>query len=433
MTGDRNFLFVLSPNAGILDSWLPVLDRLARLPHVKIHAILPRPRATLNLRRKDFMIRSSAETFASVHFCTADGRWNRARSLVHARRKLVLTNWGRRLLKNRVTGQPRGMQDDPTLDHEATRSYLEEAGMHRPTAMLCDISEARKPYFSGLLQSVPQAKIHSVSQAVSLQEFGDSPSTPTRVPFSGQVQERIETQFLLSESEARHYSAQYGLSNSQISVSGIFRHDPQWIAQAFPRARTKGLQPGSYLFLASRPTSPKYLPHSEKQRVIAMTHEQARKNGLTLVVRRHPFEPSRRQFDQLLGKPGKKNNWLETARHSMDVGFECAFAITLNSSVAIDMAAMGVPVIDPVDYRTLRDDSPTIRFDDRGRPISSYSKSEIAIGASDESSFSAAAGRLSKQGGRSVAHPSKAYRALYADPAGAIQSAVQRILNADRS
>jgi len=416
MPEERNFLFVLSPNAGILDSWLPVLDRLARIPYVKIHAILPRPRATLYLRGSDFMIRKTAKTFASVHFCAADGQWGRARNLVQARRKLVCSNW-----KQRLFGPSSGTssctqaglsQYEPGAELEATRSHLEKAGLHRPEGMLCDVSESQKTYFSGLLQATPQSGIHSVSQAVSLRELRADQPRPVSQSLPSYICERIETQFLLGESEKTHYQSKYGLLPGQIVVSGVFRHDPAWIAQVQAQTVNDGLKPGRYIFLVSRPVNPRYLPLSEKQRIIRMVHEQARKRGLTLVIRPHPFEGNRREFDRLIGPPGKQNHWIETGRHPLDIGFKCALSVTLNSSVAVDMAAMGVPVIDPVDYAKLQEDSPSTRFDDLGSPISTFAESGIAVGAKDEASFRRAMDGLLEPSERFEPRPSEEYRNL---------------------
>lgn len=428
MAEERNLVFVLSPNAGILDSWLPVLDRLARMPKVRIHALLPRPRATLNLRQDDFMVRNAARIFASAHFCTSDGRWARARNLVQARRKLVLSNRAHSLVDSLTRTPNRRFQEDPTIDEESTRRYLERMGLHRAEAMFCDISESHKPYFTGLLQATPQTRIHSVSQGISLRETGDGPSHSVESTFPPQIRDRIETQFLMSSSEMAHYGPKYGLSPHQTCISGIFRHDPGWHQRMRQPGSIPGPEPGSYVFLASRPASARYLPRVEKQRVICMVHEQARKRGLSLAIRRHPFEGNKRELERLIGKPGARNQWFETARHPMDVGADCALAVTLNSSVAIDMAAIGVPVIEPIDYAGYRRDAPNVRLDDNGRQVSIYSKSGVAIGASTETDFASAMDQLLAPGQPSRLGASAAYRALYADPTGSIDEAVSRIL-----
>jgi len=299
--------------------------------------------------------------------------------------------------------------------------------------LLCDVSVVQKPYFSSLLQATPRTGIHSVIHGVTLRETSTERSATVRSTLPPHVRERIKTQFLLSTSEEPHYHSAYGISTAQMHVSGVFRHDPEWVARLRSHGDTRGLEAGSYMFLVSRPVNPRYLQHAEKKRIIVMAHEQARKRGLTLVIRRHPFESNQREFERLLGKPGKRNRWLETVRHSMDIGLDCAVAVTLNSSVAVDLAAIGVPVIDPVDYSKLQEGSPTTRFDDDGRPVSIHCKAGIAVGAPDETSFSVAVDQLARRGRASKVQPSTAYRALYADPNGAIRNATRRILESARS
>ncbi len=94
-----------------------------------------------------------------------------------------------------------------------------------------------------------------------------------------------------------------------------------------------------------------------------------------------------------------------------------------------DRHFLGGPVIDPIDYSKLRDNSASIRFDDLGRPIGLFFSSGISIEARDEESFSAAVERFSKKTTPSRVQPSKAYRAFYADPAGCVQRAADRILD----
>jgi hypothetical protein len=193
------------------------------------------------------------------------------------------------------------------------------------------------------------------------------------------------------------------------------------------------MAPGSYVFLASRPASAKYLPQDEKQRAIRLVHEQTLKMGLTLVVRLHPFESGKRQFQRWLGKAGGTNRWLETQRHPLDIGADCALAATLNSSVAIDMAAMGVPVVEPIDYSVFPDDSQHTRLDRHGCPIGVYSQLGITVPANNAEDLASALNRLRRANIVGADGPSAEYRALYADPAGSIDGALRHILRACQS
>lgn len=427
MAEERNFLFVLSPNAGILDSWLPVLDRLAQTPQVRIHALLPRPEATLKLRSSDFMVRCSMRTFASVHFCRPDGRWAQTRNLVKARQKLALSNRMRSAQRLNPLSRQRA-RGDSTPRQDVTRTYLERIGLHRAEALLCDISEHRKPYFAALLRATPEIPIHSVSQGIFLREVAGERPLSSRQLLPDWLRGRMATQFLMGASEDSFYRPRFGLSSRQLCLAGIFRHDPEWLDRMHGPAPEHDMTPGTYVFLASRPSSPRYLPQAEKRRVIRMVHEAARTRGLTLVVRRHPFEGSKREFERLIGKAGKRNGWLETARHPLDVGAECALAVTLNSSVAIDMAAMSVPVVEPIDYTGYPEDAPNIRLDENGRQTSVFTQSGIAIGASSEAELASAMDRLLGRRQRARTGASAAYRALYAEPAGSIDHAARRML-----
>lgn len=428
MRDERNFLFVLSPNAGILDSWLPVLDRLAATPRVKLHALLPRPDATINLRREDFMVRNSAPVFSTVHFSSTTGNWASARTLIQARQKLALVNRIRQTTRWLSRNPTRRSQSEPGFDESATRAHLEQANLHSAEAILCDLSEHRKPYFNALLRAAPHARLYSVSQGLSIRELTTGRAISSEPSLPAHLRDRTASQFLLGKPKGTHYRSRFGLLPHQIAVTGIFRHDPAWLKRMHNPRVKQHLEPGSYVFLASRSASRRYLPPTERERSIRLVYEQARKRGLALVLRRHPFESDKRQIERWLGKEGKKNHWFETGRHPLDIGAASAIAVTLNSSVAVDMAAMGIPVMDPVDYSIFEEDAPNTRFDSHGRPISIYSQSGITIAASTEADFSREMDRLLERNIPETPEPSAEYRAMYADPKGSIERAMRRIL-----
>lgn len=425
----RDLLFIMSPNSGILDAWLPVLERINASGRVRIHALVPWQRTLLNLRPDDFLVRIATSIFSSIHYCKPNGVWAGARDLGQARAKLQCTQKLNGAIK-RITGyQDTASRDtDPTTREREAKKYFLKAGLNRGSPILCDISEWEKPYFAALLNITPETRIYSAAHGIDLRSLCKSTDLSESRTLPKNIEERLVLQFALGESERPYYLTKLNISPKKLCISGVFRHDPVWRRKIQIIARNSKPIDFPYIFIASRNANKTFLPLDEKKRIYQIIQKEARRRSLAMVIRRHPLEGNKRAIDRMLGKSGDVETWLDTMRHPLDIGADCRLAITLYSSVAVDMAAMNVPTIEPIDYGNCPKTASNIRLDSRGNPTSFYIKHGIVHDASNAEELSCLMDHFAPEAGRSVKESSPAYRSLYADPTDSIRMAAECVL-----
>lgn len=429
--GVSRVILLVTPHSGVIETWLPVLAELRKLrPDILLHLVFPRPELRPSLNLRDFSVHSATRIVDSWICALPNGRWiNRPQpGFLPAWHRL---NHGLRFLRNRL-------MPGPYRQIDALHAFTDRFGprfAEEVIAVLCDAEELRHAAVGGLISQLPRAKIVSQAHGIDLRDStagGASSRGDMQTPGVDHSERHLQI-LMLAESERGYYQGIFDGTCVDLTATGVLRHDSAWLDRLRAESFAKSPHPRPYVFLVSRPISPSVLPAEEKYRILKMVAGYARRNGLMLIIRKHPLERARgrREIEKCLGG-ARSGQWKESFAHPLHLGLHAAVSVTLYSSVAVDLARIGRSVIEPIDFGFAHSETPNIRRSQDGRYRSFYQASGIATRATNEIEFEQAADAIRQQR-PDPARPSRAYQCHYADPRGAVSRIAGRILSTTMS
>lgn len=106
--------------------------------------------------------------------------------------------------------------------------------------------------------------------------------------------------------------------------------------------------------------------------------------------------------------------------------------MTFLSGVSVDLVALGVPVVELLDVRGLPEhDRPDARRDADGRVLfGPYRRDALVIAADGVEDLRVALAAITADRGASLTPLTRAFRARFADPGGATERLLRRVLSA---
>ena len=107
------------------------------------------------------------------------------------------------------------------------------------------------------------------------------------------------------------------------------------------------------IFLISRPIS-NYLPFERKKKFLEMVKKASEKFNFKIIIKLHLKEKHSDIFADVFGKHNYNKNWEFSEKHPFVIGSKCLFAVSFYSSVAVDLINIGVPCIELLDLKKLK-------------------------------------------------------------------------------
>lgn len=393
---ENRAVFLCSPNVGLLDNWLPVLERLKTNYGYSITIILPTEFILRGLFGNNLIHLYSEKIFDEFVFKVDSFSWKIASELpVTARqsnlRKLIITikrlifNFGKKLRRN-----PFFKRFGLTILSWEERSFLNiyRSGFFKKSNLiLYDVYEDRKEYNRQILKELNDRKKFSISHALSL------PSLEFKVEGTDSLdQKKSVVCFVFSNRDVSKYQKVYSIPKGNIYVTGIPRHSNEWVEKVLlESSETSRLGFKSYVLLISRPSNEFfYLSRAHKIQFLEEINEliiQERK--LKLIIKRHPGEEDDELFKIVLGEDAFNKEWFFSNQHPYHLARDAELVITFFSGISIDMACLKVPCIERTNLSDLeghRHDQDYInRF---GEVISPYSYCGLTYNARSKDAFS---------------------------------------------
>lgn len=372
---DPRVILIISPNMGILESWAPILWDL-RTKGIKITAVFPKEKTLAQISNSDTITKFGEDFFDSIIIRADGGYWKQAENLTRAK------SWGKRYrnaLLSRILDRLSRIRGLSTVLGKARR-YLQQVDLHQLSKNVHVVCF-----------DVTEEKVEAVKQMQSVFQCAHWFSLPhgidPRTPREGNVA-RISrraapktTVYASSRAELPVYESRFGIDKTCVKVVGVPRHDPAWVAHVKNTAECCNIPRHDFVLLISRPHSSLFLPVDRKKQAL----EDIRKLimdrlGLMVVVRLHPKETEGWLYDDVFGRGAKGRRWLFSKADPIALSDSSLFCITFMTSVAVDMVAMGVPVIERCDFHNLTE-APQLLRDEEGHVTSSYQKIGLALGA----------------------------------------------------
>ena len=405
-------VLLCAPSLGILDNWLPVLHAArAEHPDCRIVALIPDRETLAQLDAADTAHALADEVIDATLVPLHGGRWMLTDGFLSA----VDDARPRRLFPRLRTRAQRARSTNPSA-------------LAGPDArVLYDIHLHKKADLGPLLDALGDTPRFSHNHGIEL-EASDALRIAPNDP------ENVRAAFVYGPSEVEPYAHNFGLEPSSIDVVGIVRHELAWVRTVVERSRALHTLPfEDFALVVSRPAGGSYLPHDRKAAALRALHQVAwREHGLPLVLRTHPKEHEDGTLADAFPAEEEGVSWALSRAHPFHLSTRSRLGVTFLSGVSVDLIALGVPVVELLDVRGLPEhDRPDARRDADGRVLfGPYRRDALVIAADGVEDLRVALAAITADRGASLAPLTRAFRARFADPGGATERLLRRVLSA---
>ena len=387
--------FVCSPSLGILDNWLPVLWELrGDRNDIELVCVFPRSRSVDEIDLSSLLFSLAGSVFDKVVFRSPAGHWLSAPSFSEAKKlnrlgavETVAHSLAYRLRRWRPTAfASTALQRALQLLERQTKAK-DAAVVHPETflkpirGVLYDAYEETKEYNRDLMKHLSGIPKFSLGHGINIPVQTHPPQGHDDLALTGQD----VTAYLFSDLERPLYKDRYALTDSALKVVGVPRHERPWVKRIIDQSESPELGEG-FVFVISRPANAHNFPRDRKRQALEDIARVASELGIKIVVKLHPKEHPDGLCEDVFGRDACGKAWVYSNLHPFVLGSKCAFAVTFYSGVAVDMLALGTPVIERLDLRGIPqyDHSEALR-DEHGEPILNYRYWGLVLGASDYS------------------------------------------------
>jgi hypothetical protein len=430
--------FVCSPSLGILDNWLPVLWNLRKASsRITLVCVLPRPRSVDELDLSNVLVVLAGTVFDRVMFRSHAGNWLSTPTFPEAvalhrlgRGEAVWHNVANRLQAGRLTAPAsRALRRGLELLERCGRARADavvrpEAVLEPVRAVLYDITEELKDYNADVMRCLDGVPRFSLLHGIELK----SPTAGPQQSYELTSIRASATAYLFSDLERDLY--RHG-RDMTLRVVGIPRHEPQWMQTIIEHGSAAAAELGEgFVFVISKPVNKRYLFRERKRQALEHVRRLASELGRKVVIKRHPKEHADGLCEDVFGREAYGERWAYSNLHPFVLGTRCAFAISLRSSVVLDMIAVGTPVIELVDLRGIpRYDHADAPRDEQGEPVLGYRYWGLVLGASEYGRLKRHAEEILEARDRVVRPLVSRYRELFPLAPDAAASMAQDVLN----
>ena len=384
--------FLCSPNLGIMDNWLPVIVLLKeKCPALELTLFISKAGSVQFINQENVLIKLAETLFDRIIFKTHSGLW------------LEVNSFSEAISVNRLGQVPKLLiqlldrfAHIPVLKYLSRPVYLIygiidryrfkqklislEVVNHDLDSLLFDVYEEHKVYNAELIKTMIGKPKYSICHGINI----DLDPIVCRCPGG---RDKLDVRaYLFSKDEIDYYTKTFCLSENQLRVVGIPRHEDAWIMKMLDRQES--LEPAiptdTYVFIISRSLSP-YFPYERKKKaLIDIKRLVIDALNFKIIIKLHPKESHDGLYEDVFGIDKQGKEWMYSDAHPFYIGRRAFFAISFFSGVAIDMIALDIPVVEYLDLRGLPayDNDKALR-DETGDPVFSYRYLGFVLGASN--------------------------------------------------
>ena len=357
-----DILLLVYSHFGVVDSWLPILCEVKKQRRDLSIGVIISAKALSLINLDDFVTREADKVIDLVMVKGRGQNWRTAKTFEEARASLV-------------AAKPMAFYRSLFGPNITTKTLASCSG-----AVLFDILDQKTKAVRDLQVMLPDAQWFSLPHGIDRIETKEYLREKMIKKIDYKIFNRI-TVYAASRGETETYIDWFGINGENVKVVGVPRHCETWVDK-IPKGQPEDWMNTKYILIVSKPASDVFLPTKRKLQALIDIRRVAEEIGARIIVRLHPSEGVKVPdiFKDGLGAEGFGKTWTISASHSIALGRQALCAVTFFSSVAVDMAAQGVPVIEACDFTGLVD-APQLPRDERGNPTSSYQKLGLVLGA----------------------------------------------------
>ena len=412
-------LLIVEPHLGLANSWMPILTRLGTLRY-SINVLVTCECRIKNVSTSSQIAQALDKAASQVYMVGALGVVRSFPSLKMAverasrKRNVTTKAWHRFAHKIGLFDWLPYIGGPFSLPKDLLSSR----------AVLFDILGLRPVAAPALLKALPTVPWFSLPHGISPLTSG----VPGRQMRTDIWRDFANLKvFVPSDLDRRAYKTWYGLTENQIRMTGIPRHDPSWASAQFATSKDLEEEQGRPFFvLISRAADQRVLKPALKVELLQELSTLAKALQMKIVVSRHPSEDDSKLFERAFQGARYGADWEFDSRSARSIARGSRFCVTFLSSVTVDMVADGIPVIQFLKIPP-NSQEPQFLRDKAGRPITKYEKLALALPASNFEELLEGAQRVNKHRSEVVRIQTESYRKLYRGPAGTVEAIANEI------
>jgi hypothetical protein len=411
MDTHKHIILVLaSPGFGSIDNWLPVMKGLKHNDDFVIYIVFPEKSSLVTIKSDSQLFKLSEILSDGVLFKTYANNWIFESSLYKSKRILnigkadkVILSIVRRLTAGALSniyllnffGR---MLDRIFILKEKIRLFLTSSHsvvnnlskVNNVSAILYDITVESKLANRELLEYFKSVPKFSILHGVTVPYHNETLSNCYK-----KIEKRSDVVvYPYSFPEVKGYQSCYGIDERNIFVTGIIRHNKDWINYVIDNFNLGEFDQifDNFVLIIGRPVSPFNPPDRYKRALKNINKIICNELGKKILIKTHPKEDcdgaESRIYYEVFGKDNYGITWCFSDAHPFLLGKKCNFSISFYSSVPIDLIAMGKLTIEYLDLRGLkRYDNVNSLRDGHGHPVFPERYSNLVLGASNEKQF----------------------------------------------
>ncbi len=360
-------IFILCfPHLGMLDSWLPIIYRANNLAsHLNFTLIIPSVMIVRNFHRDNAIVKISDSIFDEVLIHAYDEVWIKHNSVFssikwyqHNRIILRLSEILKRLINKRlflkilifplILLRNKAYKNKCKLEHKEFSKSVSQNDI-----LFYDIATEGSPIISGFLQLFENNNKYSLSHAINMLSISQKITIPVN-----NKNNNIQEAYIYSKFETKYYALKYGLNTDKIHVSGIPRHDSDWIKVVQEEScELPDNFKNNTIVLLSRQVDGNLLFNEKVESLKNIKKLFIDKLSMRVIIKQHPSEKQERIFlskqekvyENIFGLNNYGITWIFSDLHVFASAQGSKLAISLYTGVVFDMVAMGIPCIEYID------------------------------------------------------------------------------------
>ncbi len=345
-----------TPKIGVIDSWCPIIWQCRnRNPDWRVALVLPHVDKVGSLNPSDSAVKLMLNLTDLILVSSRDAQLYSVNTIEMARlyalpqqvlKKFLffLPPMLSRVLLKKFDAMWRFClawhRDGP---RHPSSEIIEEL---KTSAILYDFQGKKKDPMPALVHTYFHGNRYSVNHGPRTPHVSHS-SPKDYAPQFSVSDIRHETRAYASSTHERdNWANKHGLNATQLTITGVPRHDRPAINWYVKQSKTEHALPWSTsVFLASRPSNKTWLTPNIKLDQINVIYKFCRINNLGLIVRCHPSE-KRTEIRRALPSSEAGKSWLISDAHPLHIAEHAVFGVVFYSSVAIDLLVQGAPTIE---------------------------------------------------------------------------------------
>lgn len=390
---NHNCLFICSPGLGLLDNWIPVLDKLKK-KKINVDIFFPKIKTIEQFRTSNFLSDQAVKIFNNVIYQDLNG-------------ELFISKFNKSFIKNtslnkylkitrsylmKFLNQEAFLGDNIfyklnniLIKFKQKHVEIDMSYLNNYSFICYDMYEESKSYikkYKIILKKIKKFSLHHGS---------DFPAANKKKYNKIKVENIYPILFTTSNLEKEYYKNNYNFKNNP-KLLGCPKHDEKW-RKLLQKQKINYPFKEKYILLISRNVDNNYLPSERKKKYLQIIKKNLIDKNYKIAVKLHPKEDSesgKNFYFKIFKKKDFKKKWTFSTELPLQLSKKAIFVITFFSGVAVDMSALRKTTIELLDLKGLehkaaKSDIFYEKFSNE--PVFRVRYSGFVLGASNENEF----------------------------------------------